>query len=338
MREALFIKRNAKKWTEYQQQPAKDPDEQAERFITLLDDLAYSQTHYPQSKVTRWINGIATGIYQKIYQNKKEKYSRLISFWSTELPLIIKKHHRVLLFSVIFFFLCMALGVVSGAKDNEFVKAILGDDYVSMTEENISKGDPFGVYRDDDKFTMFVRIAFNNIQVSFKACLFGILFGIGTIYILFYNGVMVGAFEYLFIGKGLGLKSLMVIWIHGTLEIWSIILAGAAGLIIGSGILFPGTYSRMQSFKTSVKEAIKILLSLIPFFIAAAFLESYVTYQMSNTFSVNSKPAGMPLWISISILLLSLSVVLFYFVFLPNRVYKKDLANKTGTANLLSFQ
>src|SRR6188472_451748 len=129
MREALFIKRNAKKWTEYQQKPASNPDEQAERFITLLDDLAYSQTHYPQSKVTRWINGIATGIYQKIYQNKKEKYARLISFWTSELPLIIKKHHRILLFSVIFFTLCISLGAISSAKDNEFVKAILGSDY-----------------------------------------------------------------------------------------------------------------------------------------------------------------------------------------------------------------
>jgi uncharacterized membrane protein SpoIIM required for sporulation len=337
MREALFIKRNKKKWMEYQQKPASNPDEQADRFITLLDDLAYSQTHYPQSKVTRWINGIATGIYQKIYQNKKEKYARLGSFWTTELPLIIKKHHRILLFSVVFFLLCVAMGAISSAKDNEFVKAILGADYVSMTEENISKGDPFGVYRDTDKFTMFIRIAFNNISVSFKACLLGIFFGLGTILILFYNGVMIGAFEYIFFSKGLGLKSVMVIWIHGTLEIWSIIIAGAAGFIIGTGILFPGTYSRMQSFKTSVKDAIKILLSLIPFFIAAAFLESYVTFQMSNTFSRNSHNGGMPLWASISILTASIFFISWYFIYLPVKVFNKNKLKLSSTTDILTY-
>jgi hypothetical protein len=92
MREALFIKRNAEKWQQYQQEPDVDADEQAERFITLLDDLAYSRTFYPQSKVTRWINNIAAGIYQKIYRNRKEKYSRLTTFWTTELTLVLYRH------------------------------------------------------------------------------------------------------------------------------------------------------------------------------------------------------------------------------------------------------
>ena len=322
MREALFIKRNAEKWTNYQQEPTENPDEQAERFITLLDDLAYSRTNYPQSKVTRWINGIATGIYQNIYQNKKEKYHRLLSFWTTELPLVLRKHHRILLLSFVFFSLSVSMGAISSAKDDEFVKAILGDEYVAMTEENISKGDPFGVYRDEDKFTMFVRIALNNIKVAFRACIYGLLIGIGTIFILFQNGIMIGAFEHIFFAKGLGLKSIMVIWIHGTIEIWSIIIAGACGLIIGASILFPGTFSRLQSFKKGVKDAVKILLSLVPFFIAAAFLESYVSYQMSNTFTKASK-AGMPLWASISILAASLFLIVWYFVYYPVKVANK---------------
>ena len=73
MREARFIKQNVEKWTQYQHEPVDDPEETANRFITLLDDLSYAKTFYPKSKVTRWINGIAATIYQSIYQNKKEK-------------------------------------------------------------------------------------------------------------------------------------------------------------------------------------------------------------------------------------------------------------------------
>lgn len=323
MREALFIKRNAEKWQEYQQEPSDDADEQAERFITLLDDLAYSRTFYPQSKVTRWINNIAASIYQKIYRNKKEKFNRLATFWTKELPLVLYKHRYALLATFLFFMLSLTMGVFSSATDDSFVKGILGEDYVSMTEDNIEKGDPFGVYRDDDRFTMFMMIAANNIKVAFKAFVFGIFFGIGTVWILFYNGVMVGAFEYMFFAKGLGWQSIMVIWIHGTMEIASIIISGCAGLVMGAGLLFPGTYSRAQSFKRSVKDGVKIILSMVPFFVVAALLESYVTYLMSDTFVTGKESrGGLPVWVGILILSASFTLMFWYFVWYPRKVAK----------------
>lgn len=333
MREALFIKRNRDKWIRYQQEQTDDPDEQAERFIILLDDLAYSRTFYPQSKVTRWINSIAVGIYQNIYQNKREKFSRLRTFWTTELPLLVRKYHAVFLFTFIFFILCVLMAIVSSMNDDFFVKAILGEDYVEMTLENIRKGDPFGVYRNEDKFSLFIRIAFNNTQVALKAFVSGIFFGIGSLYILFKNGLLVGAFEYLFFEQGLGWKSIVVIWIHGTIEISAIIIAGTAGLIVGSSILFPGTYSRFQSFKRGIKDAMKIAIAMIPFLLVAALLESYVTYQMSNTFS-NMKDKGMPLWLGISILLASVMLIGWYFVWYPIQVSKKHKAELQRKASL----
>ena len=318
MREALFIKRNAEKWEKFQHVPAADADEQAERFITLLDDLAYSRTFYPQSKVTRWINNIAAGIYQKIYRNKKEKYNRVFTFWIDELPLVLYRNRFSLLIAFSFFLLSLIMGVFSSATDDTFVKGILGEGYVSMTEENIEKGDPFGVYRDNDKFTMFMMIAANNIQVAFRAFVYGIFFGIGTLWIMFYNGVMVGAFEYMFFAKGLGWQSIMVIWIHGTMEIASIIISGGAGLVMGGGILFPGTYSRRESFKRSVKDALKIIISMVPFFITAALLESYVTYLMSDTFVTGEKAGGgLPIWLGITILAISFGIMCWYFVWFP---------------------
>ena len=103
MREARFIKKNVDKWNQYQHEESKDPDEMADRFVTLLDDLSYAKTFYPQSKVTRWINGIAAGIYQSIYQNKKQKYSRVFLFWKYELPLLFRRYHKIFLFTFILF-------------------------------------------------------------------------------------------------------------------------------------------------------------------------------------------------------------------------------------------
>lgn len=324
MREAMFIKKNADKWNKYQHSPTDNPDETAERFVNLIDDLSYAKTFYPKSKVTRWINGIAAGIYQSIYQNKKEKYSRIFTFWKYELPLLFKRYHPIFLFTSVLFVIFVAIGVFSSKENPDFIRGVLGDEYVNMTEQNIENGDPFGVYKDGNPFSMFVRIGFNNIRVAFLAFIGGFTLGLFTVNIMWTNGIMLGTFQYMFFAKGLGIKSILVIWIHGTLEISAIVIAGTAGLVLAAGILFPGTYSRMVSFKRNAKDAAKILISLVPVFIVAAFFESYVTHLMSETFEKgNTTRSGMPVWASVTVLAVSLAFIIWYFIILPIRLHKK---------------
>lgn len=322
MREAMFIKKNVDKWNEYQQTKPANSDETAQRFITLIDDLSYAKTYYPRSKVTRWINGLAAGIYQSIYRNKKERYSRIFDFWKFELPLVFRRHHRTFLFTSILFIVFVTIGVVASKTNPEFVRGVLGDEYVNMTEDNIANGDPFGVYKDENPFTMFVRIAFNNIKVAFMLFIGGFSLGYFTLNILWSNGLMLGTFEQMFFAHGLGLKSILVIWIHGTIEISAIVIAGTAGFVLAKGILFPGTYSRMESFKRNVKDASKILICLVPFFIIASFLESYVTHLMSRTYDTQSE-IGMPVWGSLIILAASLWLIAWYFIIWPIRLHKR---------------
>ncbi len=321
MREALFIKKNAKKWNEYQHLQTEDPDQLADRFITLLDDLSYSKTFYPHSKVTRWINSLAITIYQTVYRNKKQRFSRILLFWRYELPLLFRKHHQLFLYTFLLFFVFCTMSVFSSMKEDDFVEGVLGSRYVAMTEDNIEKGDPFGVYRDESRFAMFVRIAFNNIKVGFLMVAGGIAFGLGTLWVLFKNCMMLGSFQYLFFANDLGIQSILVIWIHGTVEIASIVIAGAAGFVLANGILFPGTYTRMESFKRNAKDAAKILICLIPFFIGAAFLESYITHLMSDAY--DKAPGGMPAWVSVLILGSSFLLITWYFIALPILLHRK---------------
>jgi len=220
------------------------------------------------------------------------------------------------------FVLFVAIGVFSSIQNPDFVRGILGNEYVDMTENNIDKGDPFGVYKDGNPFSMFVWIGFNNISVAFKAFIGGFTLGLFTLMIMWGNGLMLGTFQYMFFAKGLGIKSVMVIWIHGTLEISAIVIAATAGFILASGILFPGTYSRMVSFKRGAKDAAKVLLSLVPIFIVAAFFESYVTHFMSQTYD-KANNTGLPVWASIAILSVSSAFIIWYFIILPIRLHKK---------------
>lgn len=312
MRESLFIKKNLSRWKKYQEEPTDDPDEMAERFVSLLDDLSYAKTFYSFSKVTRYINGLAATIYHRIYQNRKEDVGRFQLFFKYELPLLFRKHHRLLLFTLCFFLLFCIIGAFSSAHDETFVRGVLGDEYVNMTERNIANKDPFGVYKDGNPILMFFRIAYNNIMVSFYCYLGGIFLGVGSLYLLLRNGVMLGVFQYIFFSHGLGWKSILVIWIHGTLEISSIVIAGCAGIIMGKSILFPGTRKRLDSLRKGAKDGIKIMVTLIPVFIVAAFLESFVT-----------RYTEMPLAVSLFILLGSLAFILGYFIFYPIYLHKK---------------
>ncbi len=311
MREALFIKRNADKWRDMEQNPVQNPDELTDRFVELTDDLSYARTFYPDAKVTRYLNGLAAHTHRGLMQNRRDDRSRFVLFWKQELPLLFGKSHRLLALSAGIFLAACVLGWVSAAHDHTFVRLILGDQYVNMTLENIKKGDPLGVYNSRDQATMFVQITLNNIYVAFRTFVFGLFASFGTMAMLFYNGVMLGSFQYFFYERGLLLDSVLKIWIHGTLEISAIVIAGCAGLTVGNSLLFPGTYSRLDSFKRGVRQGLKIAMGLVPIFVMAGFLESFVTRLT------------LPPVVSAGIILLSASFITWYFILYPISLNRK---------------
>jgi uncharacterized membrane protein SpoIIM required for sporulation len=312
VREGLFIKKNIDKWKQYQYEPADDPDEMAGQFTELVNDLGYAKTFYPHSKVTQYLNGLASRIYLGIYRNKKEESSRILRFWKTELPMVVYRYRREILYSFLIFLLFAVIASFSAAHDESFVRGVLGDDYVDMTEDNIARGDPFGVYKQDNGLNMFTYIVLHNVKAAFVMFIAGFLLGLGTIVCLFENGVEIGAFQYYFFARGLGWKSVLVIWIHGTLEISAFIVAGAAGLVLGNSILFPGTHKRLHSLRRGAKDGLKMMVGLVPIFTVAATLEGFVT-----------RYSAMPVWLSLFILLSSLTFVIWYFVIYPVRLNKK---------------
>lgn len=316
MREALFVKQNSGKWKSYEKLQTNNPDEIAERFIDITNDLAYAKTFYPNSKTTAYLNGVAALLHQSIYKNKKENTNRFITFWKYELPILFYTYRRQLLYSFIFFVLSAAIGVLSAKYDDAFVRLIMGDSYVNMTNENIAKGDPFAVYKQQGPVAMFLQIGANNIYVSLLMFVSGIFVCIGPVFMLLRNGIMLGSFQYYFFSKGLGMASVLVIWIHGTLEIASIIMAGCAGLVLGHGLLFPKTYTRLQAFKKSAKDGTKIAVGIVPILVVAAFFEGFITRYTS-----------MPLWLSSGILIGSFLFIIWYVVIYPSQVNKRNQNN-----------
>lgn len=317
MREVAFIKQNKEKWLNFEKtiynNQFKNPDELSSLYIQLMNDLAYAQTYYPKSKTISYLNQLASSAFQRIYRTKREKTNRFVSFWKTEVPLIVYQFRRYVLYAFLIFGAFVAIGAISAANDDSFVRLILGDHYVNTTLENIEKGDPVAIYKSGSNWGSFIGITINNLYVGIKSFVLGVFGGLGTGYVLMVNGIMLGSFQYFFQEQGVLWESVRGIWIHGAMEIFAIVIEGAAGLLLGASILFPKTYSRKTSFKMGLKNGIKILISTFPFTFAAGFLEGFVT-RYSNT---------MPNWLSVGIILLTLSIISFYYLIYPYIIQKK---------------
>lgn len=309
MKEVTFIRQNLDKWRGYEttvESSLSTPDELADAYIDITSDLAFSQTHYPKSRITLYLNNLASAIHHRIYRNKRERWSRIVTFWTREMPQIMWHARKELCISFLIFVVSALVGALSQWLDPDFSRLILGNSYVDMTLQNIENGTPMAVYGSGSEGTMFFGITINNIMVSFRAFASGLLTSFATGLLLFCNGVMIGAFQTFFAQHGLLWDSFLAVWLHGTIEISAIIVAGAAGIAMGNGWLFPGTYGRLYSFRRGAMKGLKIVIGTVPLFCVAGFIESFLT-----------RHTEFPDAFRLTVILLSAIFIVYYYIVLP---------------------
>ena len=315
MKETKFIDQNKEKWAKFEtlsKNKSADPDEISNLFIEITDDLSYAKTQYPKRTVRVYLNNLAQSVFLQLHKSSSNK-GKFAQFWKHDLPLEMYKARKVTLFVFVFFLFAMLLGILSTHNDSDFLGVFTGEAYLERTDEAIERGDPAAVYGTEEGTVMFIAIAWNNVQVSFFAFALGVVFSVGSLLYMLFNGIMLGSFLYYFQLKGTLLTASSAIWIHGAFEISSILLAGTAGLVVGNSILFPGTYTRGQSMIIAGKKGIRIVLGMIPFLVFAAFLESYVTRHYLD----------MPVFMNWLIIFSCALIMLGYFVIYPLMKFSK---------------
>lgn len=309
MRERAFIEQNKEKWFKFEKE-IKDIngiDKLIDAYTQIKTDLSYAQSYYPKSKLTEYLNELAMRAHFKIYNVKKERKKGLFDLWIYDVPKILFQKKRYVYFSFFFFIAFVCIGIISSIYDESFVRMVLSDNYVDSTIENINNGDPLAVYSGGSNWGSAIGITFNNLRVGIYSYVMGIFGGIGTLWVLFQNGIMLGSFQYFFYQQNVFVESLSGIWIHGAMEIFAIVIEGAAGLILGSSILFPGTYNRLTSLKKGIQDSLKVLISTIPFTISAGILEGYITRYYNE----------MPIFIAFTIIFITLAIIAYYYLIYP---------------------
>lgn len=335
MKETKFIEQNHKKWEEFEhlsKNKEKDSALYSKLFIQITDDLSYARTFYGNRSVRVYLNNLAQSIFLKVFNRKKKKKSVFRNFWMEELPSIMYYHRKEFLISFVVVVLAILIGLLTYQHDPSFANKILGDEYLEMTAKNIAKKDPMAVYKQSNPIEMFIMIVSNNLMVDVLTFFSGLILSIGSIFVLIRNGLMLAAFQYYFIERDLFRESFLAVWLHGTLEISAMIICGAAGIVLGKGLVFPGTYSRTQAFFSSAQRATKIFFSALPITFVAGIIESFLT-----------RYTNAPDILRLGLIVSSLLFILSYYVYLPwlkkrNGTLKNIEAEKILPENFTPFE
>lgn len=307
LKETTFIEANLKKWEALERELARsnpNPEKLQRFYEDLIDDLSYANTHYKNRSIREYLNDKMANLSISLKRNKPQKTN--YRFFIDTLPIEVYRQRIPMLISFLVFLFAFLVGAYSSSVDIDFSNSILSEGYVEMTKANIESGDPMAVYKGDSMLGSALRITTNNILVALRTFVSGVLFGIGAVLIILYNGVMVGAFQYFFFDYGVGVESMLSIWTHGTIEITAIVLSGGAGLALSRSIIAPGTYSRMNAFQAHSLSAIRIMFGLIPYFIIAGFIEGFIT-RMTH----------LPDAIRALFIFANIALVVIQFIYLP---------------------
>jgi len=244
-------------------------------YRAVSSDLACAQTHFPQSNVTRSLNELVARTHHHVYRAKKISWRSLRTFYVTGLPAIFRRNVGYFAVSAGLFFVMMMIGCLATISDEEVARVVLNQEII----ENIHDGKMW-TKSFFDVVPSSVASSFiftNNISVSLMVFATGIVFGLGTAYLLLTNGLMLGCVFGLCSQYGMTSDLIGFIAAHGTVEISVILIAGAAGLMLGSALVYPGDQTRRDALALRGAEGAKLALGCAPLLVLVGLIEGFIS-------------------------------------------------------------
>ncbi|MBI1730610.1 stage II sporulation protein M [Candidatus Acetothermia bacterium] len=255
-------------------------------YRRAASDLSYAQAHGLDPNERRYLNALLGRVYGYIYHNDSKRFTakKFFHFFWVEFPAAVRKEWPFLALSFGVFLLSSIIAFWATWNDPSYAEALLPPGMIQgiqgVVERHQIRGDWMpGIIRPVASSTIMT----NNIKVAFVTFSTGILAGLGTIYFLFYNGLMLGA-----VASSIGQTDPATIsnfWgfvlPHGVLELPAIFLAGAAGLILGYALINPGDYDRKTALKLAGRRALKIILGVIAMLVVAGTIEGFFSPSLT---------------------------------------------------------
>jgi uncharacterized membrane protein SpoIIM required for sporulation len=243
-------------------------------------DLSRARAMNLNQDVQVYLNNLVVRVHNQVYQNSSHRWLDLLDFLWADFPALVQSKILYIAAAMLIFVIPFFVSYFSVLKDIHFAQLevaqgqpLVSDEMWHMIENHKMWTDPVQHF----SAVASSMIATNNIRVAILAYVLGITFGMGTIAVLFTNGLTLGTTLGVCRMHGMAYRLAAFVAPHGVLELTAIFISGGAGLIIGTTLLFPGQLKRIDALKIAGRQASFLFGGCIPILLIAGLIEGFVS-------------------------------------------------------------
>jgi uncharacterized membrane protein SpoIIM required for sporulation len=294
MKQRTFEKAHEEKWAKLEhwlnQLEKRKSEQQAinngqfpQLYRQLCQHLAIARDrHYTPHLVER-LNRLVLRGHQHLYQTQTQLTSKIIRFILADFPQRVRQESRLIALSSLLFFGPLLSIFISIQFNPALVYSLLDQGEVSLIEYMYNPAaEHLGRNRDaDSDFQMFGYYIQHNISIDFQTFAGGILFGLGSLFFLIFNGLYIGCIAGHLVHVGYSEPFFSFVAGHSSFELMALVLAGATGLKIGLALIAPGRLTRLQALHQAAAKSVYLIYGIIGMSVLAAFLEAFWSSSMA---------------------------------------------------------
>lgn len=275
-----------------------------ELYRRAATDLAIARSETRDPKLVNYLNSLVIRAHGKIYRADNQGFGLLWQFFTKEFPRTFRKNLRYILLAFGIFAFFGAASFVLCYFNGNFADRLGLDTYRVAAQSDMQ----WWLRLNQANQIGSSEILTNNIRVSFMAFALGAFLGVGTVYVLFFNGLLIGGVLGVCYKANPAFANELVTFMvgHGVIELSCIFIAGGAGMMIGYAIVNPGDLTRAQALKKKGIEAVRIVIGCACFLVIAGIIEGFLS------------PSNLPAWIKFGTGI-STGIAMYSYLFLVGR-------------------
>lgn len=247
----------------------------------VINDLARAQSQPEAHHLEPYLNNLAQRCHGRVYERPPASWKEIANFFLRDFPRCFRKNFALIALAFALFVIGSTVAMLTVHFNPQTETYFLPPSVIQQLDKGTLWTDTMQANPSESSFLMT-----NNIRVAFNAFTFGILFGVGTLILMFHNGLFAfgGPLQVCF-RHGMGWKLLNFMLAHGVIELTTIFIAGGAGMMIGFALLFPGELARWEAVRAKSKEAILLIAGCVPLLVIAGIIEGMISLnqQVSST-------------------------------------------------------
>lgn len=254
--------------------PARSISRAAALYRTVCADLMRARAADYGPEVVNLLDGLAARGHNALYSAPPYRLGAVVDLLRADFPRALRRHRRAFFLALAFFLVPGISGFAGAFSSRSFALSVLSAEAAQQMEEAYSEGFNKGRGEGTDS-AMAGFYVYNNVGIAFRCFATGVLFGLGSAFFLVFNGLQIGAVAGLLTASGRGFNLLTFVASHGAFELTAIVIAGAAGLVMGYALVDTGGRGRFASLRAQAPDITRLVLGAAVMLLVAAGIEAF---------------------------------------------------------------